>query len=528
MNADQKIYAFIDAIQTVTARDSFYNSKDAKVEALKKLHQDIKAIDSDLYKLFIFYPGINDYNKLNIMGNVLSDKELTNVNLPVAGLKPTHEAYESVLRDMGYPRVMRFFIECKERKINNKRLKKTILSYVLGDDGIANRSLQYKKKMKQVLEHAWGKKQTSAIVAALVTMREGSADSKALSFLGKEVFRFANSDIQKSELAEVLCFVFGVKTTFRNPLYVAYENAKTNIELALDKLPRRTLIGLRNNHHKDFDMGLLYQKSEDKQTEKDKVSSVRAASKVGVDQKLTSNTLSTRKLDELYKYAYEMGLSEEVKQAITASAHKVAEKMEFGFNNVAVIVDNSPSMGGKAGSKNDPIAKALSFAKFLEISTPVVKKYFTSDVLNDELPELSGDSCYAKSLIQAVKGNPDAIFVIGDGYENAPEGLTALTIKGLRNCGYNQKIIHINPVYAVEAARSKTISPDVVTLPFNDINRLEGSFMKILLQKNPNKGVQFMKTMLFGYAYKYYGVQLSADLRKELSMMKKIDIGALL
>ena len=78
-----KIYSFMDAVQTVTPKASFYNTKDQKVVALKKIHEDIKDIDEDLYKLFLFYPGINDYNRLSIMGNVFSKKELSSLKLPV-------------------------------------------------------------------------------------------------------------------------------------------------------------------------------------------------------------------------------------------------------------------------------------------------------------------------------------------------------------------------------------------------------------------------------------------------------------
>ena len=83
MSTEQKIYSFIDAIQNVTARDSFYNSKESKVADLKKLHEDIRKIDPSLYTMFMFYPGINEYNRLNIIGNVLSDKTISGVTLPV-------------------------------------------------------------------------------------------------------------------------------------------------------------------------------------------------------------------------------------------------------------------------------------------------------------------------------------------------------------------------------------------------------------------------------------------------------------
>lgn len=528
MSTEQKIYSFIDAIQNVTARDSFYNSKEAKVEALKKLHKEIRDIDPDLYKLFMFYPGINDYNRLNIIGNVLSDKGMANVMLPVVGAHATHDSFKSVMNDMGYPRVLRFFLECKERKVNNKRLKRTALEFVLGDEGIVNKTLQYRKKMKEVLEHVWGKKQSSAIVALSKDFLKGSIPSKGTSFLKKELLRYKPAKVATTDFLEAVCFVFKTDVTYRNPVFSAYEGAKIDLNRGLGKLPRRTLIGIRNNHHKDFDLAKVYEKTEKQQSDKDKVTTVKASQRAGREVKVSADVFATRKLDELYKYAYEMGMSDEVRAGIEKAVTKTVDKFQLGLKKVALVIDNSPSMGGKEGSKNDPIAKGLAFAKFLEASSEGCRRFYTTEVENEELPELSGESSYARALIQAAKTNPDVIFIIGDGYENSPEGLTSLTIKGLRNIGMAENIVHINPVYAVESGKARTISDEVSTLPFNDLNKLEGSFMKVLLQRNPKEGVKFLKNYLFGYAYKHYGVELTDGIKKALEEHKKIDFDSIL
>lgn len=529
MSTEQKIYSFIDAIQNVTARDSFYNSKESKVEALKKLHNEIREIDPDLYKMFMFYPGINEYNRLNIIGNVLGDKTLSKINLPVVGAYAAHDSFQSVMRDMGYPRVMRFFLECKERKINNKRLKRTTLEFVLGDEGIVNRTLQYRKKMKDVLEHVWGKKQTSALVELSKGKLTGKGANKSgETFFKKEVLRYKPEKVEVADFLEAICFVFKTNITYRNPVFSAYENAKVDLTKGFGKLPRRTLLGIRNNHHKDFDLAKVYEKTEKQQSTKDKVTTVRASKKAGRDVKVSADTFSTQKLDELYKYAYEMGLSDEVKAGIAKSAEKTAEKFKLNLGKIALVIDNSPSMGGKEGSKNDPIAKGLAFAKFLEVSADDSRRFYTTEVENEDLPELSGESCYAKALVHAAKTDPDVIFIIGDGYENAPEGLTALTVRGLKNIGLAQNIVHINPVYAVESGKARTISSEVSTLPFNDLNKLEGTFMKVLLQRNPSEGVKFLKTYLFGYAYKHFGLQLTDGIKRQLEEQKRIDFDSLL
>ena len=526
MSTEQKIYSFIDAIQNVTARDSFYNSKESKVADLKKLHEDIREIDPSLYTMFMFYPGINEYNRLNIIGNVLSDKTISGVTLPVVGSRSAHDSFKSVMRDMGYPRVMRFFIECKQRKVNNKRLKRTALEFVLGDSSFVDRTLQYRMKMKEVLEHVWGKRQATALTNIAKDYLKGAVSLKNQAFLTKELLRYRDTKVSATDFVEAICFIFKTDMLYRNATFASYEAAKVDITKGFN-LPRRTLIGIRNNHHKDFDLSKVYAKTEKKQSTKDKVATVRASERAGKKVSVSADTFASQKIDELYKYAYEMGMNEEVAKGIDQAVAKVVEKFDFKFKNVAMVIDNSPSMGGKEGSKNDPIAKGLAFAKFLEKSAETSRRFYTTDVENEELPELTGESCYAKALIQAAKTNPEIIFIIGDGYENAPEGLTALTIKGLRNCGYAQKIVHINPVYAVESGKARRISNEVNTLPFNDLNKLEGTFMKALLQKRLGD-VKFLKTYLFGHAYKHFGLQLTGPIKRELEAQKKIDFGSLL
>jgi len=517
----KKVYNFIDAVQTVTPKSSFYNTKDQKVLGLKKIHEEIKEIDEDLYKLFLFYPGINDYNRLSIMGNILSKKELAGVNLPVVIEDKTrllvHDSFLSLMRETSYPRVMRFFLELKNRKINNKRLKKTILKFVLGDPNLVNRSLKYRTKMREVLRHAYGLKTSSVLCNFLNLKRETSYVVKKA--LDKEVFQY--SSLSKDILSDFFLFVFKVPvTSYTVEAYNDYKNAHIDLDKYASRLPFEVVQGIRNAHHKEYDLKKVFEKTKVTMTKTQKITLQRASEKKGVK---ISTDFSSYNPVQLYKYAYERGWSDKIREALEKRVAQSSSKFDLNLGKIALVIDNSLSMGGKKDAKNDPMARILSIAKFLEVSSHLCQRFYTSETENEELPTVGGDSSVGKQLVRAARQNPDTIFILSDGYENAPEGLTTLVVKGLRNAGVNIPIVHINPVFAAEASKAKRISSEVPTLPLFDLNQLEGMFMKALLERNPNKGVKFLKSFLFGNATKHFGLVLPENIKKELEEQRKID-----
>lgn len=534
-NVMEKVYGFIDAIQTVAPRGSFYSSKEQKVAALKKSHDEIKSIDKDLYKLFMFYPGINDYNCLNIAGNILSDQNMSNMNLPVTVDNVPdvwmHKSFPKVFRNISYPRVLKFMLELKGRKINNKRLKRTALSFILSDEKIISRSLKYRRKMQGVLEHVWGKQHSSVLCSFLKKFVEGTAnDIRIKNTLQREVWKYnIHGKLSERGIAEAVLFIFRTpEVNYLSPDYKAYEKAKINIEDGFD-LPYETLLGIRNNHHKDFDLKPVLEKTKDKMTKTQKITLQRTAEKKDVKIKVEFSNYNPV---QLYKYAYERGWTDEIKTALDKRVGKTLEKFNLNLGKIVLVIDNSQSMIGKKDQKYDPMARILSIAKFLEKSSTACSRFYTTPTENEDLPIVEGDSSIGKTLIKAVKQNEALIqyttFILSDGYENAPEGLTTLVIKGLRNTGFNKSIVHINPTYAVESRKAKQLSPEISTMPLFDLEKLEGIFMKALLQKNPTEGVKFLKTYLFGFANKYFNVALPESVKSELEEQRKIDFKVLI
>ena len=68
-----------------------------------------------------------------------------------------------------------------------------------------------------------------------------------------------------------------------------------------------------------------------------------------------------------------------------------------------------------------------------------------------ELIEPAGDTSLAAGLVALLKREPDVVFVLTDGYENAPAGRFAEVIRSVRRMGVETPIHQFSPVFAAEA-----------------------------------------------------------------------------
>jgi hypothetical protein len=192
---------------------------------------------------------------------------------------------------------------------------------------------------------------------------------------------------------------------------------------------------------------------------------------------VTFDPARAKSLFDLYVYlGGQDAIPGKAKQWVKKVAEKEADKIGMAVRDTAVIIDTSLSMFGTRDAKRHPLFKAMAIAKLLEKScSGKFKTYFTTAQEGDPvLPKLHGATSYAFSLIAALKEGFKKIFLIGDGYENAPEGLTHRVLYAFKkkiDTDNEVAIIHLNPVQAAESLGVREMSPHA---PAAGINRVEG------------------------------------------------------
>jgi hypothetical protein len=64
-----------------------------------------------------------------------------------------------------------------------------------------------------------------------------------------------------------------------------------------------------------------------------------------------------------------------------------------------------------------------------------------------------------------IEAGPDAVYLLTDGYENAPSGRVDEVVRALRGLGVRTPIYQATPVLAGETAGVRALSPAVAPLP---------------------------------------------------------------
>ena len=114
--------------------------------------------------------------------------------------------------------------------------------------------------------------------------------------------------------------------------------------------------GLRSRFHKDRSSAEVIQLTKSQLTTGQKIAVQRKAERLGVEV-----AFDPAKYDavRLYVYAFEMGMTDAIRQALREKAEATAAKLPVQFERVGVLIDTSQSMIGHDTQAHRPIATAL-------------------------------------------------------------------------------------------------------------------------------------------------------------------------
>jgi len=167
------------------------------------------------------------------------------------------------------------------------------------------------------------------------------------------------------------------------------------------------------------------------------------------------------------------------------------------YQRIGVLIDASQSMQGVASQAHRPIATALAMRDLLtEVaeSVNVVTSHGQSSGFG-QLIQTSGDTSMSIQLVRLLKDEPEAVFVLTDGYENAPAGRFSQTMAAIAEMGINTPVIQMSPVLASESKGVRALSPAVTAMPVNRTESLGLGFVKVLLASDLDRGLEALSVM---------------------------------
>lgn len=476
--------SFIDVANTATDRATFYNTKGEQRKAVADLHKSLYSIDRGVYGACLLLDGVTDYTRIVGIENLLEGKE--NREVSTISLETESNMIVYLLSTLPVQRMLKVFLDLKEKRVNNARTRKIILMSILNSPSLPYWSVKYRSKIASVLEHAWGKRTTS-IIRSILSKKVSDWDAKEQTIMVKNVSKYVVSG-RSEDVYECLAFILrSDREEYTLETLKSFQDAKSDLSKG-SKLPREVLEGIRGTYHKGSKSSAdVLQVTKETLTEREKMKVQKKAAEHKVDVKF--NAMAQDSVD-LYIHAYETGMNDEIKEALIVKATKSAQNSPISYSKIGIVIDASGSSSGNKTQKLRPLAISLSIRDMLEKCA--TEKSFVEYVGGKKVGRLvypSGDTNIAKPLVDVLKNEPDAVFIISDGYENAPAGRVNEVIKSVKNMGINIPIYQINPVTSAEAGGIRKLSDEVSVIPANKPASIGLGMVKAMLESNLKDGI---------------------------------------
>lgn len=488
---------FLEVAVSGTGRATAYNTRQTQETALQAIHDEMFKTDRGLYALLTAMGGTMDISR-QIAAQMLLDNPAVSKDERASLLLPDEENLLLAGLVSNLPDSRQVKLYQKLRGTNNARTRGLILRTLFHQDPerIELWAVKYRLKLRDALRHALGSKYFGGIKKLIRTKgwNLSAYDEKDCQFMRRQILRYTKpflKDDQLNAVVQSVGYIMGVDLPYTlNGLKAVGEVKAGNID-AGRYLPPEVLEGLRGRYCPGVERTKTIELSKDNASQKQKAQMVRQAANVGVKMDFDPNALDAV---ELYVYAFEMGLTDEIEKALNNKAEKAASFMPSRFSKIAIIVDDSCSHKGSREQKLRPLAVTLATRDMLLAASDSADVITVSgQEATKRIPFAKGDTELATPLVKALDGDPDIIFVISDGYENVEAGLFKATLQKVRQLGIETPVFHINPVMAAEAAGIRSLAPGLsTTIPISKPQELAATYVRGLLEQNPTQGLKML------------------------------------
>lgn len=493
--AGTAVCAFLDTATTSMGRATHYNTREDQQVAELAAHESLLHMSRDIYTVLLGVPGVTDRAVQVGMRNLLSthrdvkddeflraENERTVLSYLMQALPP-----QRMLKMIQTFRLGDETLGLK--KANNAKTRKLVLRTLLASPRLALWTVKYRSKMAEALVHAWGQK-LSTVIRVILAKAASTQTPKEQKILKDQIQTF--SGVGNYKLAcECIGFVFGNREGVRNPMLRAYTTARTDLKAAAKAgLPLEVLEGIRSTFHKTttHDEVVRLMVKDGKLTDGQKMAVQKQAEKAGVEVEMDPTKFDPVRL---YLYAFERGLDEKIQKALEQKAVKAAAAFPAHYGRVGIVVDASASMAGDKTQALRPMAATLALRDMLQkVGDSAVTEYVGGQM--GELVRPMGDTSLADGLMKVLMADPapEAVFVLSDGYENAPSGRFAEVMEQVREIGVNTPVYHLNPVFAAESGKVRELAPKTVpTMPVRSPEALGSAILRGLIENEPLKGI---------------------------------------
>ncbi|TQV88009.1 hypothetical protein [Aliikangiella coralliicola] len=422
----EDLVLFINACFTCTGQREFYEDAHQQDLSIEFLHQYILGNYRRLYALTLA-TGINHYNQALIIFNLLS-----------AGVPKhsSHKLEESnliriCLSEMPVNRVLKLFALLKKERVNNRRTRAVVKSYLNARKDPGFDAVKYRTKIKQALTHVHEK-----VEGERARFLFDSTEAKSIPFETSIFDSFQRAKYSKQAVYEL-------------PFTVAESFAERH------SIPRDVFLkGIEGQLTKNEKLRLQKAAAREKQV------------KIDVDfGKLDLTRLVLYWLSLGYEKQVEM--KDKFEMALETQAESLLKGTQVTKDKIALVVDRSFSMWGSKEKKRRPLAIGFAVHQILKRAAKMYNVFWSSPLKQDLHLQPKGQSNIAEPFIEALKKEPDMVLIISDGFENDPVGLTSHIYQSwlkIQKGKANTSIVHLNPVYDANSFNVKGLGGGITSV----------------------------------------------------------------
>lgn len=427
----EDLVMFINSCFAATRQNEYYTDRYLATVSIEFLHQ-YTLINYRLLYARTLAAGINHFNQLQILFNLLQS------GAPADLTQRSEEGalIAAALRGLPPNRVYGLFTRMQQARINNRRTRAVIKTY-----------LNWRRE----------------------------PDFDAIKYRNK--FRSAAAHIHFQLDTELGRFLFDPSSqkTYTRPLLNQYRQAQYSAA-AIYELPFTVAESLAQKHQ--IPREVFLQKIQPKMTaaEKMRYQSTAARTK-GVKIEFD---LSRAGLTKLALYILSLKQSErrdravELQAILDSAATKALHRAPLALGRVAAVLDRSRSSLGSRERRNRPLGVALAASCLLRNAAREYRSFWTPENEETEyefLTRPAGQTALAEPLLAALEWRPDLIVIVSDGYENDPPQLVDQVARVYRETigkGNTPEIVHMNPVFDADHYSPRRLGPTIPTVGLRD------------------------------------------------------------
>lgn len=480
----EAIQPFLDVASTATARATFYNTRKEQERIIQKVHNRLFSIERGIYSLALTLPGITDISRrtgvlllLSQQGNGLLTDEIESAII------------ERILSEFPPQKRFNLFLELKKKRVNNSRTRKLILRNIIASRKLELWAVKYRQKLRQSLKHVFGERKTS-ILHSILAKNKSERNEKEKRILDSNIGRYVNDNQNISKVYECIGFILGNEKNITLQMLSAYIGAKSDIKKGI-KLPYEVLEGIRSCYHSQVPSSHVLEMTKQRLTTGQRIALQEKAQRDNVEVKFNPADYDAIRL---YVYAFKRGMTPEIANALKQKALEKSHLLYKALGKIGILIDNSQSMKGSETQFMRPVSVALATRDFLVAASEEAKVLYTNvwKTEDDLLPDIQGDTSLSRGLIELLETDVQSVFILSDGYENAPAGRTNEVLHLARKLGIEKPVFQLNPVIAAEAGGIKKLSKDIPAISVSAPETVFTALMREILKIDIEKGMTLM------------------------------------